>query len=94
MDKLNPWRVGSAMAVTAGTLSLVCAAAVMLFPEQTVAFVNSWTHGLDLTALRSNKPITLESLGYGLFNVTLTGYLIGVLFAGCYNLVARCPFCR
>lgn len=41
MDRLNPWRVGSAMALTAGTLSLVCAAAVMLFPEQTVAFVNS-----------------------------------------------------
>ncbi len=94
MDRLNPWRVGSATALTAGTASLICAVAVWLFPEGAVSFVNSWTHGLDLAVIRSNKPLTLDSYGYGLFNVTLTGYFVGVLFAGCYNLVVRCPFCR
>lgn len=81
------------MALTAGTLSLVCAVAVWLSPEGTVSFVNSWAHGLDLTVLRSDKPMTLASLGYGLFNVTLAGFLVGALFAGCYNLAGRCACC-
>lgn len=53
MDKPNPWRVGSALALTAAILSLVCAVAVYLFPDGTVEFVNSWTHGLDLAVLSS-----------------------------------------
>lgn len=94
MDTLNPWRVGSATALTALVISVVCAAAAYLFPEGTVTFVNSWTHGLDLTVLRSNKPWTLDSLAEGLFNITLTGFLAGALFAACYNLVGKCPACR
>jgi len=93
MDKLNPWWVGSATALTAAVISVVCAAAVYLFPERTVIFVNSWTHGLDLTMLRSDRPWTLSGLAYGLFNVTLTGFLVGALFACCYNLVGKCA-CR
>ena len=62
---------------------------VYLFPDGTVNFVNSWTHGLDLTMLRSEIRWTLGSLAYGLFNVTLTGFLVGALFACLYNLVGR-----
>ena len=87
MDTLNPWRVGSATALTALVISVVCAAVVYLFPQGTIDFVNSWTHGLDLTILRSDKPWTLGGLVYGLFNITLIGFLAGVLFAWCYNLV-------
>ena len=94
MDTLNPWRVGSAMALTAAVISVVCAAAVYLFPAGTVNFVNSWTHGLELTVLRSEKPWTLGSLAYGLFNVTLTGFLVGALLACSYNLVKKCPWCH
>jgi hypothetical protein len=94
MNKLNPWRVGSATALTTAVISVVCAAAVYLFPQGTVDFVNSWTHGLDLTMLRSDKPWTLGGLAYGLFNVTLTGFLFGALFAYCYNLVGKCACCR
>ena len=94
MNNLNPWRTGSATALTALVISVVCAAAVYLFPQGTVDFVNSWTHGLDLTMLRSDKPWTLGGLVYGLFNITLTGFLAGALFACCYNLVGKCPACR
>jgi hypothetical protein len=92
MDRLNPWRTGGATALTVAIVSVVCAVAVYLFPQGTVGFVNSWTHGLDLTVLRSDRPWTLDWLALGLFNVTLTGFLIGVLFAWCYNLVGKC--CR
>lgn len=91
MDRLNPWHVGSATALTTAVISGVCAVAVYLFPEGTVNFVNSWTHGLDFTVLRSEKPWTLASLAYGLFNVTVTGFLVGALFACCYNLVRKYP---
>lgn len=86
MDKPNPWRVGSALALTAAILSLVCAVAVYLFPDGTVEFVNSWTHGLDLAVLRGDKPWTLGGLAYGLFDVSLSG----ALFACCYTLAGRC----
>ncbi|MGQ0430521.1 MAG: DUF5676 family membrane protein [Gammaproteobacteria bacterium] len=88
MDKLNPWRTGSALALTAAVTSVICAAAVYLFPDATVAFVNSWMHGLDLAALRSDKPWTLGGLALGLFNATLTGFLAGALFSCCRHLTA------
>jgi len=94
MDRLNPWRVGSAMALTVAVISLVCTAAVFLFPDGMVNFVNAWVHGLDLTVLKSDKPWTFGGLAYGLFGVSLTGFLSGALFAGCYNLVGKCSSCR
>lgn len=89
MDRLNPWHTGSATALMAAVVSVTCAVAVYLFPEGTLEFVNSWTHGLDLTSLRSNRAWTLGGLAHGLFNVTLTGFLAGALYAGCYNLTGK-----
>lgn len=94
MEKLNPLRVGGAMALTAAVISLVCMVAVFLFPDGTINFVNAWVHGLDLTILKSDKPWTLSGLAYGLFGASLTGFLSGLLFACNYNLVSRCPSCR
>ena len=90
MEKLNPWRVGGAMALTVAVISLVCTVAVFLFPDGMVNFVNAWVHGLDLTILKSDKPWTLGGLAYGLFGVSLTGFLSGALFACSYNLVSKC----
>ncbi len=56
--------------------------------------VFAWAHGPDLTMLKSDKPWTLGGLAYDLFGVSLTGFLSGALFAGCYNLVGKCPTCR
>ena len=94
MEKLSPWRAGSAMALTVAVISLVCTLAVFFFPDGMVNFVNAWVHGLDLTVLKSDKPWTLGGLAYGLFGVSLTEFLSGALFAGCYNLVGKCPSCR
>ncbi len=94
MNELNPWRVGSATALTAGTISLICALAVYLFQDGMIGFVNSWFHGLDLTLIKSSKPWTWSDFSYGLFGVSLSGFLSGVVFAGFYNLVGHCPTCR
>jgi len=86
MDTLNPWRVGSATALTAAIISAVCALAVYLYPQATVDFVNSWTH-IDIGTLVVERPMTLTGLALGLFNIAMTGLIIGSLFAGCYNLM-------
>lgn len=89
MNKLNPWRTGAATALTAAIVSILCALAVYLFPQGTVEFVNSWTHGLDLTVLRTDRPMTLANVVLGVFNVSLTGFLIGALFTWVLNLIGR-----
>ena len=94
MDKLNPWRVGSATGLSAAMINLICAAAVYLFPVATINFVSSWAHGFDLNILLSKIPLTFVGIADGILNVTLTGFLIGVLFALSYNLVGFCPKCR
>jgi hypothetical protein len=94
MDKLNPLRTGSALALTAAVISLVCTLAVFLFPDGMVNFVNAWVHGLDLSVLKSNKEWTVGGLAYGLFGVSLTAFLSGMLFAVCYNLTGKCLACR
>lgn len=94
MDKLNLIRTGSALAITSGTINLICALAVFLFPDGTIGFVNAWAHGLDLALIMSGNPWTLGEFAYGQFGVILTGFLIGVVFAFCYNLVGCCPACR
>jgi hypothetical protein len=89
MSKLNPWRTGCAVALTAAIVSMICAGAVYLFPQGTVDFVNSWTHGLDLTVLRTDRPLTPGGLLLGLFNASLTGFVIGALYAFTHNLMMR-----
>jgi hypothetical protein len=89
MNKLNPWRVGIAVALTAAIISFACAALVYINADNMVAFVNSWLHGLDISVLRSDKPWTLGGILLGVFNAALTGFVVGALFAACRNLTAE-----
>lgn len=93
MDKLNLLRTGSALGLTAGTISMLCALAIYLFPDGMISFVNAWFHGLDLTLIKSNKPWTFAEFAYGLFGSTITGLLSGVVLAFFYNLAGYCPGC-
>ncbi len=89
MDKLNPWTVGWATAVTFMLVNAVCAVAVALFPDWTIGFANAWAHGLDLTLLKSTKPFTAASFLYGLLGGGATFFAVGVLFAAVYNYLLR-----
>ncbi|GBG14776.1 MFS transporter [Novimethylophilus kurashikiensis] len=86
MNKLNPWQVGGAMALTLAIINVICAILVSLFPDLIVSFVNAWTHGIDLTVLQTSKSMTLGSVILGVINVAVTGFLVGSLYAACYNL--------
>lgn len=89
MNKLNPWRIGFAAALTAAAINVICAVAFYLFPEGMIDFVGSWMHGLDLTVLGGETTWTLGGVAYGLLNVSLTGFLAGALFATFCNLTGR-----
>lgn len=89
MKPSNPLRTGIAAALTAAVVSVVCAVAVYLSPLGTVRFVNSWTHGLDLMVLRTDEPLTAGRFILGLFNVSLTAFVVGALFAWSRGLVGR-----
>ena len=52
MDKLNPFTVGLATALTLVVINTLCAAAVALWPDGTLAVFNSFTHGLDFRAVK------------------------------------------
>jgi hypothetical protein len=45
MGRLNALRPGRTLALTAGTISMLCALADFLFPDGMAGFVNAWFHG-------------------------------------------------
>ncbi len=94
MNKFNPWAAGSALAITAATVYLACATAVALWPGGTLDFFNAWFHGLDLSVLKTTKPITTGVFFYGLSGVVASAFAVGAVFAVSYNLVRQCPGCR
>ena len=64
------------------------AVAAYFDPEGFIAFVNSWSHGIDLNLIRSEKAWTVGDFLVGLVAVSLTGFVSGAIFAACYNLIA------
>lgn len=94
MDRLNPCRVGGALAITVAVFYSLCAAAVFLLPDGTFGFFNAWMHGLDLTMLRSDQAMAPGRLVYGLVGTTLTGFVSGVVYVWSYNLAGKLGCCR
>lgn len=90
MDTTKPWVTGAALAITAGVVYLVCALAVALFPDGTLAFFSTWAHGVDLTLVKrpAAKPLTTEEWIYGFVSIVVAGYLVGALFGWARNLLS------
>ena len=88
MDTTKPWVTGAALAVTVGMVYLVCAVAVALFPDGTLAFFNTWLHGLDLTLVKrpATKPLTAAEWIYGFVSAVTAGFLAGALYGWARNL--------
>ncbi len=78
---------GSAVAVTAAVLNSVCAAAVALWPEGSIAFANTWMHGVDLQMIKATAPSTLTAFLTGLIGMAVIGFVAGVVYAWVYNRV-------
>ena len=89
MDAIKPWVSGAALAVTAGVAYVVCAIAVLLFPDGTLAFFNTWAHGVDVTLAKrpAAKPLAPGEWIFGFVSIVIAGYLAGALYAWVRNLL-------
>ncbi|MBS0326669.1 MAG: hypothetical protein JSS46_09005 [Proteobacteria bacterium] len=87
MNRIEPVPFAFANVLTFLVLYLACAAAVVLFPDGTVNFFNSWFHGLDLNLLRppGGRPLTLAQLVTGAIGVVVVAFPAGLVLAALYN---------
>jgi hypothetical protein len=88
MDSTRPWVRGAALAVTVGIVYVVCALAVALFPDGTLAFFNTWLHGVDLTLVKrsATTPLTAGEWIYGFVSAVTASFLAGALYGWARNL--------
>ena len=89
MDKVNPLGAGIALAVTFALLSALCAAAFAIAPDATIDFFGAFMHGLDLKSVKTPAPLSLGRVPYGIFGLTVVGFIAGFAFAWVYNAVSR-----
>ena len=91
MDTTRPWVRGAALAVTVGIIYVVCAVAVALFPDGTLAFFNTWLHGVDLTLVKrpATKARTAAEWIYGFLSAVTASFLAGALYGWARNLFSE-----
>ena len=77
-------------ALAAGTTGVVvytlCSAAVALWPIQTIGFMATWFHGIDISKIAIETSITIKSFFIGLVSVFIVIYIISFIYATLYNL--------
>ena len=82
---------GLALGLTSGILYTLCAAAVKLWPAQTVSFFSGWLHGIDLMRIFDPTLLTFSVFFKGLVSVLVVAYLSGALYGWLYNTcVSHC----
>jgi len=86
--KHEPNATANALAVTIGIIYVVCAAAVVLFPDLAISVAQSWFHGLDLSKI-SAFNVSLGSFILGLITSVAGSWLIGYVFANAYNYFVK-----
>jgi hypothetical protein len=91
MNRLDVWKFALAAAVAFAALSAVCAVAVIISPESTIAVFNNWFHGVDLKLLvpPGGKPVTVGQVVAGVIGAAVVSFVGGAILASCYNLFSR-----
>jgi hypothetical protein len=89
MNRLDIWKFAIAGGIAFASASVVCAVAVVLSPEATVAFFNSFTHGIDLARVvpPGGRPVTVGQVVGGAAALGAVGFSGGAVLAGCYSLL-------
>lgn len=90
MNHLRALPFASSLTLTLLALYLTCAVAVALFPGGTIAFFNTWFHGLDLGLLRppGGRALTLAQFVLGALAVFVVAFPGGLVFSAIYNLLS------
>lgn len=90
MSKLDPWRTGVALAVTVVTAYAICAVIFVVFPDASANFMNALFHGLDFRKLQpAAGGFSLAGFGVAAAVMAAWAFVVGAIFAGVSNLLAR-----
>jgi hypothetical protein len=89
MNTAKPWITGAAFSVVMAAVYVICALAVVVFPDATLALFNSWAHGIDLTLIKRPLARPLSDWLSGLASAVFAGFLAGSLFGWARNVFAR-----
>ena len=89
MIHLNIWKFAAAAAITFAALNAVCAIAVAVSPDPTIAFFNTWFHGLDLRLVvpPGGRPVTWTGFIAGVLSAAAAAFAGGAILAGCYEML-------
>lgn len=77
----NPYRIGSAFAITVAIGYALCTGVFWLFPEASANFMNALFHGLDFTPLKRDGTFTFASFVYGFVVLVVWAFFMGTVFA-------------
>ena len=93
MNRLDVWKFAVAFGVTLALLNAVCAVALMVAPDLTVAFFETWMHGVDFAKLipAESRSITLTQLVTGVITVGVVGFVAGGVLAFFYDMLVGRP---
>lgn len=86
---LNTKAVSISLILTADIVYLLCAFLVYISPVGFIAYLNSWFHGVDLTLIASQRPLTVIGLLTGLITISAASLMAGALFSMIYNKLSR-----
>lgn len=78
----------NATAATTAFIAVVCALAIIIAPEFSIAIAQSWFHGIDLEKVRTAVNPSFGSILYGWITATIGGWVVGYMFATSYNWFA------
>lgn len=85
--KHDPKATGYALAVVGGALYLICAVWTVVSRSSYMGAMNTWAHGIDLSALPA-KPLDVTTLVIGFVTFVVVAWVSGYCFAHCYNYFA------
>lgn len=87
MQRMNPWKTGSALSLTLLVSYSLCAAAWAIWTESAMDLLNALFHGLDFRKLQTPTPFTFGTFVYPLVIMVVWGFGVGAVYAWMYNLV-------
>ena len=86
--KHDPKATANALAVVAGGLYLVCAVWTLISRSSYMGVMNTWAHGIELSALPA-KPLDIGTLLIGFVTFVLAAWVTGYAFAYTYNYFVK-----
>lgn len=82
--KHNPKATANALAIVGGGIYLICAVWTLLARSSFMVVMNTWTHGIELSALPT-RTLDLGTLLIGFITFVLAAWISGYAFVVIYN---------